>query len=152
MPHFSAASLAKLATCHHKLQKLARAVIEDIDIVVICGHRTKVEQDKAFETGHSKLQFPESRHNSYPSEAIDIGPIVNSLIPWDDHQIWDKLRDIVFAKAKELGIEVEWGGLFPHLVDRPHWQLGAVAKPDTRQLPSTKKQPPTSSWKLLLTS
>ena len=44
----STKSKAKLNTCHSDLIKLIEAVAETEKCAVICGHRGKAEQEKAF--------------------------------------------------------------------------------------------------------
>ncbi len=121
MPSYSASSLAKLATCHPKLQKVFRAVIQEMDHTIVCGWRGEVEQNKAFAEGFSKLKWDASRHNPYPSEAIDVAPYTPGVgIDWSDHAAFLRLSEIVLRKAKELGIELTWGGSWG---DMPHYEL-----------------------------
>lgn len=119
----TAISLSRLATCHDDLQKIVRAVAAERDIAVLCGHRNQADQEAAVASGHSKEHWPNSRHNSYPSEAVDLAPLP---IDWGDTAAFDSLADLMKAKAAELGIAIEWGGNFPHLVDKPHYQLPKV--------------------------
>lgn len=81
MPALSKSSLEKLATCDKRLQKLVLEVAKKIDCSVICGHRNEVDQTEAYRSGHSKVKFPNSKHNSYPSKAVDF---VMTPIDWSD--------------------------------------------------------------------
>lgn len=121
MPSFSAKSLERLNSCHKDLQRLMNAVIQEQDIIILCGHRGKEEQDKAYKDGFSKLRFPASKHNKLPSMAVDIAPYKNG-INWEDIEGFKKLSKIVFKKAKELKIDIEWGGNWK-MRDYPHWEL-----------------------------
>ena len=112
-----AGSLARLATCHPDLQRLVREVYRRTteDLSVACGHRGKVDQDRAFAEGHSKLRWPKSRHNSYPSLAVDLWPYP---VDWQDHAAFERLRALVLETARDLEIPIEiidW--------DLPHYQL-----------------------------
>jgi peptidoglycan L-alanyl-D-glutamate endopeptidase CwlK len=70
------------------------------------------------------VAWPKSRHNSSPSEAVDVAPYVNGKIPWDDTQEFRALNVHMMAAAKKLGIAIEWGGtLWQNFVDMPHYQL-----------------------------
>lgn len=120
MPSFSARSRGQLATCHPDLQRLFAEVIKRFDCIVLCGHRNKADQDKAFAEGKSKLRYPQSRHNKSPSEAVDVAPWP---IAWTDHARFDALALVVKASAKDLGIEIVWGGDWSGFVDKPHWEL-----------------------------
>jgi peptidoglycan LD-endopeptidase CwlK len=75
MPKFSQASLDKLQTCDKRLQVLFMEVIKHTDCTTICGRRNEEDQNEVFNAGKSRVQFPESAHNSYPSLAVDAAPI-----------------------------------------------------------------------------
>ena len=53
------------------------------DITILEGYRNEEDQNKAFENGFSKLKFPNSKHNVYPSMAVDALPFP---IDWKDTQ------------------------------------------------------------------
>lgn len=117
----SARSVTLLATCHPDLRRVVEALwSEGVALHVICGHRGKAEQDRAFAEKKSKVRWPDSRHNSVPSEAVDLTPIP---LDWNDVEAFDELAKLVIAKADQLGIPIKWGGHFRTLVDRPHFEL-----------------------------
>ena len=76
MPSFSENSLRALETCHADLQILFLQVVRDFDCSVICGTRGKEAQDAAYNASPqlSKVKWPNSRHNSLPSMAVDVIP------------------------------------------------------------------------------
>ncbi len=78
---FSKISKQRLATCHVDLQTLMNEVIKWYDITIVCGHRGQEAQDKAYKEGKSQLRFPQSKHNRYPSDAVDI-TTYNKGIDW----------------------------------------------------------------------
>lgn len=129
MPQFSGRSLTKLSECHPLLQKLMRDVIQSVDFSVICGYRNKQEQDIAYESGHSKLRWPQSKHNSNPSLAVDIVPYP---IDWDNIAAFHMLSDEVKAswerlpEAEKRGWELSWGGDWKKFKDYPHWELRKI--------------------------
>jgi len=104
--HFSALSLRRLAECHPDLQKIAKALIGEIDIVVLCGHRGEAEQNAAYHDGKSKLSFPHSKHNTTPSRAIDLAPYP---IDWKDIPRFEDMCNRIGRIAKDLGIEIRQG-------------------------------------------
>ena len=120
MPTFSKRSQERLATCHPDLQRLFNEVIKEIDCAVLCGHRGKADQDAAVKGGFSKTVFPNSKHNSLPSMAVDVAPWP---LDWNNKQSFVELANVVLTKAKELGIEVRWGGHFRSFFDGPHFEL-----------------------------
>ena len=85
MAAFSAISEARLATCHKDLQTLFRHIIQDYDCTVVCGFRTKEEQDKAYADGLSKVKYP-GTHSTKPSIAIDVAPYEKTGIDWTPKQ------------------------------------------------------------------
>lgn len=87
MPTFSKTSLDRLATCHEDLIILCNEVIKYYDFTVVCGHRGQEDQDEAYAKGYSKLKYPNSKHNSYPSKAVDIAPWENG-IDWGKNQMF----------------------------------------------------------------
>lgn len=99
MPRFGKLSKARLSTCHEDLQTVMNEVIKYIDISVICGHRGEVEQNAAFDSGNSKVRYPNSKHNSNPSMAVDICtyPIV-----WEDVKQHYYVAGYVKATADRL--------------------------------------------------
>ena len=90
MNHFSEISKERLDTCHRDLRVLFAHVVIDYDCSVICGHREAKEQNEAFASGNSKIQWPDSKHNSIPSLAVDVAPHENVVD-------WGKLQSAHFA-------------------------------------------------------
>jgi peptidoglycan L-alanyl-D-glutamate endopeptidase CwlK len=122
MPYtFSKTSLDRLNTCHEKLQRLARRVLEERDCTILCGHRGQTEQNEAFANKKSKLQWPHSKHNSYPSLAMDIVP--HPLPDWKDIPKFREFVEFIKLCALELNIQIECGADFKTFSDYPHVQL-----------------------------
>ncbi|HHT9109554.1 MAG TPA: M15 family peptidase [Candidatus Brocadiaceae bacterium] len=74
MPVFSSKSKAALSTCHPDLQTIFNHVIRFYDCIVLEGFRNEEDQNKALASGHTKLQWPNGKHNTYPSMAVDAAP------------------------------------------------------------------------------
>ena len=116
MAQYSRRSKDYLATCHLDIQILFKAVIEDgYDHTVICGYREEEAQTAAYESGASKVQWPNGKHNKFPSEAIDVIPY-NRGIDWTDELAIAAFAGKVLATANRLYKEhqmhhrVRWGG------------------------------------------
>lgn len=143
MYKFSSTSRARLDTCHPDLQELFEAVLQEIDITIVCGVRTEEEQESLFNETPPKTQlhWPESRHNLFPgqeySHAVDVmryNPVPPHLDWHDKDGIWT-FCGLVFDIAEEKGIEVrsgaDWDGDgIPTFMDKdetffdgPHWEL-----------------------------
>ena len=75
MYKFGDISTQRLSTAHGKLQVIAHDVIKFMDHTIVTGHRDKATQDKLYPK-FSKVQWPNSKHNSNPSLAIDVAPFV----------------------------------------------------------------------------
>ena len=129
MPKFGKSSLAKLETVHPDLQRICRELIKELDITVLCGVRGEKEQNAAFVAGHSKLQYPRSKHNKVPSEAVDIAPYnaKKKGIDWNDIPAFIDMCKRVERIAKELGIKIRLGRDFS-FKDYPHVELHDKAK------------------------
>lgn len=120
MPAFSKKSYDRLMTCDKRLQTLFLAVVKEYDCMVLCGHRSEEDQNKAVAGGFSKTQFPKSKHNSLPSKAVDVAPYP---LDWNNKQAFIDLAKFVLKKADELGIKIKWGGDFKKFFDGPHYEL-----------------------------
>lgn len=133
MPNFSFDSMTKLASCDIDLQLILNEAIEIIDFKVLCGHRGKEEQEKAVREGKSKLHFPNSKHNSLPSKAVDIAPYFKDKpnIDWNDLLAFGFLAGVVKAVAAKRGKKVIWGGDWNNdgrtknetFLDLPHFEI-----------------------------
>lgn len=120
MNRFSKPSMDRLLTCHQDLQRLFFEVIKKQDCSILCGFRDEKDQDKAFNTGKSKLQWPHSKHNSNPSMAVDVAPYP---IDWVDTERFKEFAQVVLATAQEIGVKVVWGGHWEEFPDLPHFEL-----------------------------
>ena len=101
------------------VQVVKRAIqITPIDFIVVEGLRTKERQAYLVEKGASKTM--NSRHLT--GDAVDLAPIVNNKVSWDWKDFYP-LAEAVKKAAKEVKVEVEWGGDWESFKDGPHWQL-----------------------------
>jgi peptidoglycan L-alanyl-D-glutamate endopeptidase CwlK len=113
MPQFSERSKQRLATCHADLQVLMAEVVKDFDCTIITGHRDRVTQNRMVEQGKSQVRWPNSRHNSEPSEAVDVAPYP---IDWQDRERFHYFAGFVMGTAARLNAEgrmthgLRWGG------------------------------------------
>ena len=117
MAYFGKRSSSTLATCHEDLRVTMEAVVLIRDCSIICGIRTKKEQDTAFDLGNSKVKWPSSKHNITAqrsvSHAVDI-------VPWPE-QYTDRIA-MIYLAGVVLGVaetlyrkgtinhKIRWGG------------------------------------------
>tara|TARA_Y100001973_G_C5195938_1_gene334250 strand:+ start:886 stop:1281 length:396 start_codon:yes stop_codon:yes gene_type:complete len=107
MPYFGKTSKKRLATCDERLQKVFNEVIKYVDCSVLEGHRSAERQDKLFEEGKTKVKFPNGRHNSDPSRAVDVTPYP---VDWNDRERQTLFAGFVLGIARSMGIKLRWGG------------------------------------------
>lgn len=120
-------SLAQLGTAHPDLQRLIKLVSQYVDagalkyagitdIAVLCGYRDKAGQDKAFKDKASKLQWPKSKHNRMPSDAVDV---VVYPVNYQDKSYAKKmevLHAFICGVAARIGVDlfsIDWD--MPHI-------------------------------------
>ena len=107
MPRFGKTSKKRLATCEEELQNLFKEVVKHFDCSVLVGYRGRNEQDTAFESGHSKVKWPNGKHNKKPSFAVDVAPYP---IDWDDRERFIYFGGFVKGCAFRMDIPLRWGG------------------------------------------
>lgn len=96
---------------HPSLQRLVTRIRDEVtDISLTSGYRDEAEQNELFDLGASKLRYPDSKHNQYPSIAVDLAPY-----PYPRHEpkLWGALGYIAgsaFRIAAEEGLNIRWGG------------------------------------------
>lgn len=118
-------SLDRLRECHPDLIKLILRLDEVYPVHVVCGHRGKEDQDKAFAEKKSKLKFPDSKHNKTPSLAVDIVPDPDrdpKTISWIDLKAFEIMCLAVESIADEMNIKIRLGRDFK-FKDFPHVEL-----------------------------
>ena len=118
MPKFSILSNYRLSSCHIDLQNLFNEVVKKYDCTITKGHRNQKDQNDAYNSGRSKLKWPDGNHNKIPSWAIDVYPYPIRLPLDTDSEIikQKKLRRFyhfagyVLRTAHEMGFNIRWGG------------------------------------------
>lgn len=128
MPSFGNRSLSNLNEAHTDLQRLFNEVIKHFDCSVIEGRRGQGEQDKLFHSGKSKVKYPNSKHNTSPSLAVDVIPYP---VVWSDTDRMYYFAGIVKGIALSMSIKIRWGGDWDSdtdvhdqtFMDLPHFEL-----------------------------
>lgn len=124
MNTWSSSSRTNLNTVHFDLQLVFNRVLTLRDCSVITGHRNQIEQDRLFEMGPSitTKAWPDSRHNSMPSVAIDVCPYPPGDWSASD-EAFREFGQFVLGVAHGLSVELEWGGFWKQPYDPAHFQL-----------------------------
>lgn len=115
----SHAASSRLQGVHPDLVKVVRRLetIGTMPFTVLEGIRTAARQQELFKQGATKTL--NSRHLT--GHAVDIAPLINGAVSWH----WPHYRElepVVKRAAKDVGVQIEWGGDWADL-DGPHWQL-----------------------------
>jgi peptidoglycan L-alanyl-D-glutamate endopeptidase CwlK len=125
-------SRRRLDTCDDKIIQLIEAAISDskcpFDFLVVCGARSKKEQDAAFNSHNSMVKWPDSYHNKQPSQAVDVARYYPNSphIRWREESDFDELIKHIKKVAKRLKIKIECGIDWETFKDSPHIQLAEV--------------------------
>jgi peptidoglycan L-alanyl-D-glutamate endopeptidase CwlK len=146
MPYFGKRSKNNLVTADIQLQNLFNEVIKYFDCTVIYGHRTPEEQLELFKNGRALINgswviterdkvvtncdgySKKSKHNYYPSKAVDVMPYP---ISWKDTDRMYMFVGFVRGIAQCMGIKVRFGADWDgdtqvkdqSLHDLPHFEL-----------------------------
>ena len=127
MPMFSEFSIANLKTCDERLQRVFNDVIKLVDCRVLEGTRSEQRQNFLFDTGMSKLRWPDGKHNRVPSLAADVAPYP---IDWNNLPRFAMLAGLVIGIGWGMGIPIragiDWDGNFYPLenwIDAEHFEI-----------------------------
>ena len=121
MPSFGPRSQKNLNTCEEEIQDVLNEAIKHYDFSVIDGHRDMETQNRYFNEGVSTLRWPNSRHNTYPSRAVDVIPYPGGFEN-DDEEFY-KMATHILSAASKLGVRLRWGGHWKNFKDMPHFEL-----------------------------
>jgi peptidoglycan L-alanyl-D-glutamate endopeptidase CwlK len=112
MPHFGKRSTSFLAECHPLLQSLFNEVIKHYDCTIYEGKRGEEKQQEYFNSGLSKVRYPNSKHNTTPySDAVHAAPWIAGVgIDWEDVARHRQFAHFVLGVAAHMSIKIRWGG------------------------------------------
>ncbi len=118
---FSNRSLKQIETLHKDLQDICEVAVTLLPFSVIEGHRGKCEQERMNKEGISKVEYPNSKHNSLPSKAMDL--VVCIGLPYPSNDAWEYLANIIKFVGKTMSVNIVWGGDWKENPDRYHFEL-----------------------------
>ena len=128
MYKFSQRSLNNLKNVDERLVRICNELIKRVDFTVIEGFRSLERQKEMYDKGFSKIDgiSKKGKHNYNPSLAVDIIPYKKGHNPFDGSKesdiMFDNLAKEFKQVAKELGINITWGGDWK-FIDKPHFQI-----------------------------
>jgi peptidoglycan L-alanyl-D-glutamate endopeptidase CwlK len=114
---FGRKSTSRLLTLEPSLRRVMQRAIRITDFAIVCGHRGEAAQDAAYPT-FSRVRWPDSRHNSMPSEAVDVAPWP---IDWKDEGRFYFVAGVIYACAAEEGVRLTGG--FDWRWDLGHFEI-----------------------------
>ena len=123
-------STKELASCTDDIQKVFNAAIKIRDISITEGTRNDERQNKLFDEGKTKLRFPDSKHNSWPSRAVDAIPYPTTQEDWENREYWVEWSSWLKGFASGMGITLisgfDWDNDYDltdqSFFDGPHFQ------------------------------
>lgn len=117
---FGTRSKERLQGVHLDLVKVLEEAIKEspLDFSITEGLRTKERQKALFDAG--KSQTMNSRHLT--GKAVDIAVIKDGEVTWD-FKFYQLVADHIKKLAKELKIDIVWGGDWQSFKDGPHFEL-----------------------------
>jgi len=131
---FGSKSKEKLLSADPKLQAVANRALEitGIDFGISEGYRSVKRQQILYAQGRTTPGDivtmvdgikKKSKHNYLPSQAIDVYAWVDDEISWDSIYYYE-IADSFKEAAKELNINIKWGGDFQgDFKDFAHFEL-----------------------------
>lgn len=119
MPRFSSRSTMRLSTIRPELATLFGEVVRRRDCTILCGVRSKAEQDRLCNIGRSKVMWPNSKHNvEHPDDlarAVDVAPY---FADQDPPIIWPYAAQFRKDYAKECGLYYNFAGYVQAIAER----------------------------------
>jgi peptidoglycan L-alanyl-D-glutamate endopeptidase CwlK len=110
----------RLTGVHPDLVKVIEEAIKEspLDFSITEGLRTKERQKALFDAG--KSQTMNSRHIT--GKAVDIAVIKDGEVTWD-FKHYQTVADHIKKIAKDMKIDLVWGGDWQSFKDGPHFEL-----------------------------
>ena len=93
-----------------ELQEFVDVVLDTspFDLSLTDGHRGQIQQDTAFASGASEVQWPNSKHNRNPSEAVHIDPYP---IDYENWLLYYCLAGVIWTVSIGFpDLQLRWGG------------------------------------------
>lgn len=123
---FSKASEARLAHVDERLISIARRALEiskvDFGIPEFGGLRTAEQQYELFRDGKSQLDGTNKKSYHQSGKALDVYAYVGGRASWNEYHL-SMIACAMLQAAAEFGVKLEWGGLWAHFIDYPHFEI-----------------------------
>ena len=110
-------SQAALDTAHWELQDLFNEAKKHRNISILEGERSNDKQQELLDEGKTTLGPGESKHNRYPSDAVDAIPYPTTKEDWEDREYWVEWTSWIKGLAAGMGIDIISGYDWDHDFD-----------------------------------
>lgn len=117
---YSTTSKGRLNTAHPDLNRLFMEAIKHRDVTIMCGHRGEAEQNAVYDAARSNVRWPDSKHNTLPSRAVDAGPWP---LDWDDRDALMEFSGFILGLAAAMQIPVRSGAFWERPWDPLHFEM-----------------------------
>lgn len=122
----SSRSRSRLAGVHPDMVRVVEraTTLTPVDFMVTEGLRTIERQRKLVAAGASRTM--NSRHIT--GHAVDVAAIVDGKVRWD-WPLYPRIAKAFRDAARQEGVKIIWGGMWPKLRDGPHFELDRSVYP-----------------------
>jgi len=92
-----------------ELQGMVDALLTYMDVSLTTGHRTEKAQNALYPK-YTQVRWPDSKHNRFPSVAVDLQPY-----PYPDNEndlraALGYMAGLCYIIAEAQGFQIRWGG------------------------------------------
>ncbi|AOP80410.1 TPA: M15 family metallopeptidase [Enterobacter hormaechei subsp. steigerwaltii] len=124
---FSRKTEKNLKGVHKDLSEVMRKALKlsPVDFGISEGVRNQKRQLELLALGKSLTS--KSRHLT--GHAVDVFAVINGTVSWDLKH-YQTIATAVFQAAKELSVDIEWGGNWTEIKDSVHFQLSRKMYPE----------------------
>lgn len=130
--NWSQSSIDKLNTVDPRLVSVFDRALSlgVVDIRILEGHRNKETQDEMFFQKKSELEWPNSKHNKFPSLAVDALPLPFKKEDWINLGKFGMFSGFIIGVGYSMGVKIrsgfDWNKNFDptdNWIDAPHFEL-----------------------------
>ena len=86
------------------------------------GFRSTQDQAELYTSGKSKCNGTDNKSYHQTGKAVDVFGYVDGKASWDTLHL-TTIATAMLQSASQLGIELQWGGLWRSWQDLPHFQV-----------------------------
>lgn len=123
---FSRNSIERMNGVDKNLRNVAYRALQiskvDFGIPAYGGRRTAEEQKQLFDDGKSQLDGTNKKSYHQTGKALDVYAYVDGKASWEKEHL-AMVAAAMLQAASEMGVKLEWGGLWTSFVDMPHFQI-----------------------------